>query len=164
MTTNVPALVQTSSFLQKSKPISLLSRKLFSEEEWTVMRIICRHWVYFLQTTTLFRMDPRDLRESVDSESTLCKSFFQSVYNASTPFNVKNFNVENNNACSAYTSSNDEEQSIYNAVILLKSFTRDAKLSWTLISKWGEQFVDIESTFFKQLYLSEWALENWGNS
>ena len=61
-----------------------------------------------------------------------CKSFFQSVYNASTPFNVKNFNVENNNVYSAYTSSNDEEQSIYNAVILFKSFTNDAKLSCTL--------------------------------
>ena len=103
-------------------------------------------------------MDPHELRESIDSKSTLCKSLFQSVYNASTPFNVMNFNFENNNVYSAYTSSNDEEQSIYNAVILLKSFTKDAKLSCTLISKKGGQFVDIESTFFKQLYLSEWAL------
>ena len=32
----------------------------------------------FSSTTTLFRMDPRDLRESVHSESTLCKSHFHS--------------------------------------------------------------------------------------
>ena len=43
---------------------------------WTHMRIIRRQWVYFLQTTTLCRMDPCVLRESVDSESTLCKSLF----------------------------------------------------------------------------------------
>ena len=83
----------------------------------------------------------------------------QSVCNASTLFNV-----ENNNIYDAYTLFNIEEQSIHNAAIIFKSFTKDAKLSCTLSSKWWRQFVDTESTFFKQLHLSESAVKNWGNT
>ena len=72
-------------------------------------------------------MDPHVLRESVGSEST---------YFVQKPFSYKGMVFrENNYLYNAYTFFKDEEQSIYNAAMLFKSFTKDAKLSCTLSLK-----------------------------